>query len=934
MATSHAFVIEGGQAAERFALTGASAFIGRAPDNSLVLTHPTVSFRHARVQRSGSGLTIQDLGSANGTWLNGEELSVKQPRLLRAGDTVVIGPFQLTYLDIHATDAGPVSPVEEVGQARAGQTVVLPALKPARLVVSWPAGSREVPLRATAMTLGRDPDNDIVIDAEVVSRRHARIVGSADVWTITDLGSTNGLCIDGHLVQNRLLQPGDVVEIGRSVRIQFLAAEGVAVMRARAAGPGAEGTAGAASVAVPAAGDLVIGRGPRTGITITHPQISLQHAKVRREPEGYVIEDLDSTTGVFVNGQAVQRRLLHDGDVVRIGPDSLVFTDGRLEVAEEPGLLRLDAFNLDTTVGKGVRILRQVSLSILPHEFVALVGTSGSGKSTLMNALCGFRPATSGTVLLNGTDLYDNFDSYRNALGYVPQDDIIHRDLTVRKALDYSARLRMPSDTTREERSQRVQEVLDELDLTGRADVPIRALSGGQRKRASIGVELLTRPSLFFLDEATSGLDPATEAQMMRLLRRLADGGRTVVLVTHATKNVMMCDKVVFLAKGGRLAYFGPPQEALAYFGVTDFDEIYERLEAGRAEESEQRYLESRQYLDNVATPLAEAGRLAEREPTLPPRSADPTTGSRKRGPSLIDRVRRVNSVNQFAVLSARYLDIVRKDKKTVVLLLLIAPILGSLDFVTWGRDVFDPVAGSATQAVTMFFISSLITILVGTITSVREIVKENPVYRRERMVCLKVFPYVASKVVVGAMFAVYSAVVLFLFLVLSVDFSHLAAEQLLMLFVAFALGTVSGLMWGLLVSAVAPSEDRAMLLVILVLVPQFVFSGGMVPVADLGTAGQAFGWVTSTRWQLGAFATSAEIKTGTCEAIDMSDCHLPGIEGLTDPGAKRALVEALDSQYGDIFDVDVHFYWLMSVVLIAALLVLIFVLQKRKDRA
>ena len=179
-------------------------------------------------------------------------------------------------------------------------------------------------------------------------------------------------------------------------------------------------------------------------------------------------------------------------------------------------------------------------------------------------------------------------------MGYVPQDDIIHLDLTVYKALDYAARLRMPADTSRQEREQRIREVIDELDLKACAERTIKQLSGGQRKRVSIGVELLTRPSLFFLDEATSGLDPATEAAMMKLLRKLADQGRTIILITHATKNVMACDKVVFLARGGLLAYFGPPEDALKYFGVKDFDEIYERLESGgKPEEWAQRYLAS-----------------------------------------------------------------------------------------------------------------------------------------------------------------------------------------------------------------------------------------------------------------------------------------------------------------------------------------------------
>jgi len=224
--------------------------------------------------------------------------------------------------------------------------------------------------------------------------------------------------------------------------------------------------------------------------------------------------------------------------------------------------LRLDACDLVYRVGS-LKLLDDVSLSILPTEFVTIVGVSGAGKSTLLNALCGFRPATKGSVFVNGDNLYKNYDAYRTELGYVPQDDIIHQDLTVQQALNFAAQLRLTPNTSEADRRQQVEQVLMDLELQEQAKTYVKNLSGGQRKRVSIGVELLTKPGLFFLDEATSGLDPGTELQMMRLLRRMASQGRTVVLVTHTTKNLMISDLVVFLAKGGRVAYFGPPKDAL-----------------------------------------------------------------------------------------------------------------------------------------------------------------------------------------------------------------------------------------------------------------------------------------------------------------------------------------------------------------------------------
>ncbi len=229
--------------------------------------------------------------------------------------------------------------------------------------------------------------------------------------------------------------------------------------------------------------------------------------------------------------------------------------------------LRVDVIQLNKWVRKDLNILQDISVSFQPREFIVVVGQSGGGKSTFVDAVAGYRPATPPSrVFVNDIDIYSHFDAIRNDIGFVPQKDIIHMELTVYQALDYAAQLRMPADTSTEERHKRVMEVLQDLDLHHRQDVQISGLSGGQQKRVSIGVELLTKPGLFFLDEPTSGLDPGTETALMQLMRRLADQGRTIILITHATKNVMLADKVIFLARGGYLAWFGPPEEALEYF--------------------------------------------------------------------------------------------------------------------------------------------------------------------------------------------------------------------------------------------------------------------------------------------------------------------------------------------------------------------------------
>lgn len=943
---------EGQGATKEHPLLNTATSLGRAPGNDVRLEDPTVSRFHARILSDEQGSRILDLGSGNGTRVNGVELEVKVEYPLVDRALVQIGPFSIRYLAPVAnrvgTDGHPAADLEAEPKYLAeqrSQTVVVPLFAPPRLVVTTPQGVTEFPLTGAVMTLGRDPANDIVVDYDAVSRRHARLDRRDTGWEITDLGSTNGLRLHDRQVENARLTDGDVLQVGRTVTLQFRDPQPATSEAALQREPSERHST---SFELPAKGPLILGRSENADVTVFHPQVQRAHAQIVQRAGGMYLQDLGSSAGTYVNGQPIREHQLTEGDVVRIGSSRLVLEHGRLRLVDEAGDLRLDAFHLWRVVGKGLRILQDVSLSIYPQEFVAVVGGSGSGKSTLLNALSGYRPANAGAVLLNGVDLYRNFNAYRNDLGYVPQDDLIHRELPVRRSLDYAARLRMPGDTSAAERQQRIEEVIDELDLRVAADRPVRALSGGQRKRVSIGVELLTRPSLFFLDEATSGLDPGTETQMMKLLRRLADQGRTVALVTHATKNVMICDKVIFLARGGRLAYYGPPEEALRYFQVDDFDEIYGRLEQTDPTESEDRYRQSRQFQENVVKRLNEAQALATSAgawgpPNLPPAAGPHPTGYAPAAagvwgpgsprPGIAPPApRQMSSWRQFVVLTKRYVDTIWSDKKSAALLLAIAPFLGMLDFLQWKRHTFDLVKGSAGQAVTMFFMTAILCLLVGCITSVREIVKEDAIYRRERMVGLRVVPYVGSKVAVGLGLAVYSAVAYFIFKLLAIDFSSVGAGGILQLLIPIIIAMFAGVMWGLLISAVAPSEDRAMLLMIVAIVPQFVFSGGMIPMSDLGVPGKIMGAAMSTRWALGALVTSAKVESGPRLEADLSDTYMPGSEGLASLPEKQAMINSLHDQYGDIFHVSVPFYWAMGILICLVLLVLLVILQKRKD--
>jgi ABC-type multidrug transport system ATPase subunit len=683
---------------------------------------------------------------------------------------------------------------------------------------------------------------------------------------------------------------------------------------------------------------LTIGRSPENDLQLSYPSISRHHARITRlEREGqYVIEDLGSSNGTLVNHEFIEPHKPHhllSGQTIRIGPIKFIFEPESMQLVDESRDLRVDALHLNQVVSKDVNLLQDISLAIHPREFVAVVGVSGAGKSTLLNALAGLWPASDGVVLVNETDLYRHFDAFRTDLGYVPQDDIIHKELTAEKALDYAARLRLPGDMTASERKQAVKEELETLGLQERKDVRVGSLSGGQRKRVSIGVERLTRPGLFYLDEATSGLDPGTENRMMRLLRQLADDGQTILLVTHATKNVTLCDLVVFLAKGGRLAYFGPPKEALEYFEVTDFDEIYERLEDERSpQEWADLFRDSPKYREYIVERLqVRYGEVLDISPE--PAAAQPG-GAALRPDSATAKIKpkRPSGFRQLTVLIARYLDIIRSDRANLLLILLIAPVLGLMDLIAWPRDTFDPVLGDASRVMVMLFLASIIPFLVGALSSVREIVKEKAIYRRERMVNLRIVPYVSSKTVVGLLFALYHAAALLILKLVAVDFSHLGVADIGFYYLILVLAVMSGVMWGLLISAIAPREEQAMMLVIIVVVIQMVFSGGILPLDQLGKAGEAIGYVTSSKWALEAMVDVTQVERGDCDGPSLENCLLSGVQAYDTDAEKQVAIDHLEGRYSGVLEGEVYTSIVVQLVIILGLFLIIAVIQKRKD--
>jgi ABC-type multidrug transport system ATPase subunit len=432
--------------------------------------------------------------------------------------------------------------------------------------------------------VGRSIEADLFLpDLPFVSGQHFAIRRTANGYVVVDLASTNGTRLNNRGLSANVLTPihhGDILRIGeerfgKSVGFTF---HNTAEAMAPVAGFGA----GVSSTQLLQIERLSIGRAPDCDIVLESPTVAGHHAYVERFGEAHhSIRVLEGAATIWINDQPLRQARLYAGDRVQIGPHLFTFDGGTLTQFDSQGF-RLDVVGMHKEVktkNGPLRLLDDISLTVMPREFVALVGGSGAGKSTLLDALNGFRPAK-GQVLVNGRDLYANYDSFRQQLGYVPQYDILPTTLKVEEALHYAAKLRLPADVTAAERQERIAQALETVDMNSERirRMRIDRLSGGQRKRVSIAAELIADPKIFFLDEPSSGLDPGLEKKLMYTLRKMADEGRTIILITHATANIVQVDHVGLLSQG-QLVFFGPPQEAQNFFTVDDFADIYEKIE-------------------------------------------------------------------------------------------------------------------------------------------------------------------------------------------------------------------------------------------------------------------------------------------------------------------------------------------------------------------
>jgi ABC-type multidrug transport system ATPase subunit/pSer/pThr/pTyr-binding forkhead associated (FHA) protein len=768
--------------------------------------------------------------------------------------------------------------------------------------------------------LGRDPEGEVVIDAAaaVVSRRHAEVHNVEGQFAVVDLKSFNGTLVNGQRIAGTvMLVDQDQIQLGTGgpilrvidpsypARARGAAPPGqvqvpqpipsefgqIAAMARRqtivsSAGsvppqtlPGSSQGQLLARVSFDNRAQLSVGRASDNDIRLDGLQISNHHARFGRSNGSVTLEDAGSTNGVYINGQRISgRTAIQLSDVIQIGPFVLQ-ADAQQGVAvyDTRSKTRIDCINIVKIVhnrsgGGQIKLLDDVGLTIQPNEFVGLLGPSGAGKSTLMDSLNGMRPASSGYVLINNLDLYRHLDSLKQSIGYVPQDDIIHRELTVYRTLYYVARLRLSRDVSTKEIDQIINEVMDVTGLSERRDVPVAQLSGGQRKRVSIAVELITKPSVIFLDEPTSGLDPATEEKIMKLFRQIAESGRTVILTTHAMENVKLFDKIVVLMRG-KLVFYGGPQEALAHVKAESFKDLYDKLEDPVNEQiaampalppnaSKSQKQAFKQQREQIAEHVADQWKIKfqnteqYRRNVVEPLSVLPRDGRTaappKRHPSVFDQVR------QWGTLTRRYLEVLSRDKFNLLILFAQAPIIAFLTYLVVGHKLPRDFP---------YFVLGLVALWFGTSVASREIIRERPVYTRERMVNLGLMPYVWSKIFVLALIVAFQCVMLFG----SIKILHYLGIMsvpgwLVPQLVIVGLTAMVGIALGLFVSAIVKTSEMATSLVPLILIPQILFSGLVgVPAG----ASKAIGTLMPATWAFDGLKQFSTLDTLEEEGSD-----------------------------------------------------------------
>jgi len=845
--------------------------IGSQPECDLVVNLPAVSGRHCVLSQDASGFTLEDLGSTNGTFVNEQRIAPHQLVRVNRQDKITLGRNA-------AMPWPPETPANDSGARRSGRTLVQESTR--------------------VITIGRAPTNTQVLDFPMISWEHARITEDASGRLfIEDLGSTNGTAVNTieNKIKSQQIQPTDDILLG-SYRVpvsRLLTSKHMHL------------GFGAAAEPLDFRGDImVIGRDPQADYHLDNPLVSWRHARVTRAADGIQVEDLGSRNGTFVNGARISGKVkLQPGQELALGHVRLVLLDagGKLARKDYTGNFAIEANQVIVQIADGRRLLNPVSFSVYPQELVALMGPAGAGKTTLLKALNGYTPLgpSNGRVLFNNADLNTFYDSFRLIMGYVPQDDIMHAQLTVREALYFTARLR--TDMKDAEIQARIEKVLRELDILDIVDREIgspekKVLSGGQRKRVNVAMELLSDPDVLFLDEPTSGLSSYDAEQVIKLLRRLADSGKTIITTIHqpSLDIYKQFDNLLMMArdkgnKPGELAYYGP-----AYPQSIEFLHPQGTKEARAAGRDPGPELLLSGLATNTSTHWAEKYDKSQyKKQYVTDRAGQAPPGAQAKGPA---KATRLFNLVQLIPLIHRNIVLKTRDKVQTALMLIQAPFFAFLLSIAFhGND-----AAAFTNAVdwtrfsgrigSTYFLMVVAVIWFGCNNAARDIVGEWAVYTRERMVNLKIPSYVFSKLCVLGVMCLIQCTVLLAIVYPATGLKGPLLQILGVLFLASMVGSTLGL----LISAFAKSTEAAIMLLPIVLLPMIVLGGGIKPIHEMNTVVQAASTIIPSRWAFEAsFGLEAAERPETytrrdCEAALDSQRNACNQQLSRVPGARQ----------------------------------------------
>jgi ABC transport system ATP-binding/permease protein len=714
----------------------------------------------------------------------------------------------------------------------------------------WGRDRRLAAIPATGATIGSTTEADLVVPAAFLAPCHARLVPRDGAWMVESLAPGGQVLLHGGAVKRAPVAHGDVLRLADrvgnfvTVRLQADIRHTPREGALRAALPGPDQS-------------YLIGSAASCQVRLDHPLIQARHVAVRRDSSGAVwLQDRGTPAGTYLNGHRLRgQERASVGDVLQVGPYSARLGRTALEPLEQvAGVdLRVDAARVDapgTRNGRGRTLLDQVSLRLAPASMTAVAGPSGAGKTTLMRLLSGQLPAAAGSVTYNDVDLTQCRQAYAPLMGYVPQEDIVHGDLTADEALGYQALLRLGRGSAAAARDARIEHVLTTMGLLEQRNQLVKTLSGGQRKRVSIACELLNEPKILFLDEPTSGLDPGLDKRMMLMLRLLADQGRTVILTTHAIAQVDVCDTLILVGPGGHVIYAGPPGMALGWFGVQALGDVFSLIETPEAASQAAR----RVPLGNQPQPREQPG-YQEQAPVVPP----PAPAGRDGGlggarPPVGSSAWRRAVTDQARIFAGRYLRLLIRDRAALAFSLLQGVAVALLTALAVPKPFSWATAGNAPMLV-----FGCAAVWFGMIGAVRELVKERTIWHREFLAGGDMPAYLASKVAVLGVLAAVQALSLTVVAdwTLGLPTGGAPGDPLITIFITLWLAILSGMALGLLVSAASTSADRAMSLVPYLLITQLVLCGVLFRLGSVTFVS----WIMPARWAVSALGGIAGLS-------------------------------------------------------------------------